>query len=106
MEYNEDLYDLEQKRRAFQAVFKDHPDGPLVLSVIRNQLGVNNYDAGNVIPELVVFDHWLQYMIGIKHEQNFLEETKALLKAVNDNDIIQMRKRIAKEKKDAQKNKT
>lgn len=99
----ENLYDLEQKRRAFKAVFKDTPDGPLVLSIIRNQLGANNYDAGKVIPELVVFDHWLQYMIGIKHEQNFMEETKALLTAINDDDIIALRKKIAEEKKNEEK---
>lgn len=95
----EDLYDLEQKRIKFQNVFKNHPDGPEVLSIIRNQLGANNYDADKVIPEFIAFDHWLQYMIGIKHEQNFLEETKALLTAVNDNDLIAVRKNIKAEEK-------
>ena len=96
----EDLYDLEQKRLKFQNVFKDHPDGPEVLAIIRNQCGANNYDADKVIPELIVFDHWLQYMIGIKHDQNFMEETQALLSAVNDTDIVNMRKQINKETND------
>ena len=83
----DDVYDLEQKRIAFQNVFKNHPDGPLVLSVIRNELGVNNYEEGKVKPDLIVFEHWLMYMIGAKHPQNFLNETKGLLSAVNDDDI-------------------
>jgi len=96
----EETYDLEQNRIAFQNVFRDHPSGPLVLSIIRNQLGVNNFEAEKVVPELVVLDHWLLYMIGVKHEQNFLNETKGLLAAVNDDDITSNRRRIAKEKKD------
>ena len=98
----EETYDMEQKRLAFQNVFKNHPDGPLVLSIIRNQCGVNNFDASKVIPDLIVFDHWLLYMIGAKHEQNFMNETKGLLSAVNDDDLRNNYRKIAEEEKNAE----
>lgn len=94
-----DIYDMEQKRIKFQNVFKSHPDGPEVLMHIRNQLGVNNYDPDRVVPELIAFDHWLMYMIGVKHDKNILNETKALLTAANNADLISV-KNIEKERTD------
>ena len=91
-----DIFDAEETRLAFQNVFRDHPDGPSVLAEIRNRLGVNLPEAKNIVPELIAFDYWLLNMIGIKHELNIMEETKALLSAANDNDLAEARKEAKK----------
>lgn len=88
-----DMYDAEMKRMAFQNVFKEHPDGPLVLAVIRNRLGVNCPDPKGINPDLIALDYWLLNMIGIKHEYNIMDETQALLSAANDNDLAEAKKK-------------
>jgi hypothetical protein len=82
------MYENEQNiRLAFQNVFVHHPDGYVVLALIRNQLGANCTAPEKIRPDLIAFDHWLLNRIGIKHNRNFEEETKALLGIANDNDL-------------------
>lgn len=87
-----DIYSMEQSRRAFQNLFVQHPDGKLVYAIIRNQLGANCYDPARIKPDLIAFDHWLMNQIGIKHQENVIEEAAALLNAANDNDLVVAKK--------------
>ena len=87
-----DIYDLEQRRLAFQNLFVHHPDGKTVLAIIRNELGANCYNPAGIKPELIAFDHWILNQIGIKHQLNVIEETAALLTAANDNDLVAVKK--------------
>lgn len=91
----------ERIRLAFQNVFR-HPDGYIVLAIIRHELGANCTDPDKIKPDLIAFDHWLLNKIGIKHVKNFEEEAKALLGIANDNDIFALKQRAAEQ--EARKN--
>jgi len=87
-----DIYNMEARRMAFQNLFVHHPDGKMVYAIIRNELGANCYDPARIKPDLVAVDHWLMNQIGIKHQENIIEEAAALLNAANDNDLIAVKK--------------
>lgn len=104
IEFEDEIFDSETKRLAFRNVFVEHPDGPLVLAIIANECGSNEVRASNIEPVLIAFYNWMLGQIGVNHDQNFMEKTKALLTAANDNDIVAARKKLVKEKEDAKKN--
>jgi len=68
----------------------------MVLAIIRNRLGANCYDGNGIKPDLIAFEHWLLNQIGVKHHENIIEETRAMLKATNDNDLREARKNLNK----------
>jgi len=76
---------LERDRAIFQKTFTT-TEGRECLTIIRNRLGANCIEAEKIKPELVVFDRWLLYMIGI-HTHNVQEVTDALLGCANNDDI-------------------
>lgn len=79
------MTDLEQYRAIFQKTFSTL-EGRECLTIIRNQLGANCMDPAQIKPDLIAFDRWLLYMIGL-HTHNVQEVTDALLGCANSDDI-------------------
>ena len=88
-------------RAAFITTFVGAGDsGALVLSAIANQCGVNEFDAKNIKPDLVVFWNWFLSMLGIRGEvnvnltsdktyQDYIQEIRAIMPLANMNDVTQ-----------------
>ena len=88
-------------RAAFITTFVGAGDsGALVLSVIANQCGVNEFDPRNIRPDLVAHWNWFLSMLGIRGEvnvnltsdktyQDYIQEIRAIMPLANMNDVTQ-----------------